>query len=51
MEAKLDALEVNNTWLVTDLPPRKNAIDCKYVFKTNYKSDNTVEKEEGPFGS
>jgi hypothetical protein len=32
MSDELFALEQNHTWIVTDLPPGKSAIDCKYVY-------------------
>ena len=38
------ALEQNNNWQVTLLPPRKQAIDCKWIYKTKYKSDGYVDK-------
>ena len=33
MDTELAALEVNQTWQLTDLPPGKVPIDCKYVYK------------------
>lgn len=44
MDIKLAALEANNTWQLTDLPPRKIPIDCKYIYKIKYNSDGTVER-------
>lgn len=46
METKLDALELNNTWVLTDLPPGKVPIDYKYVYKTKYHSNGTVERKK-----
>jgi hypothetical protein len=31
MDAELQALEENQTWILTDLPPGKDTVDCKYV--------------------
>ena len=44
MEAELTALELNNTWVISDLPPGKIPIDCKYVYKVKCNSDGTVER-------
>jgi len=41
---ELLALEQNNTWTVTDLPRGKAAIDCKYVYKTKFHADGSVER-------
>jgi hypothetical protein len=43
MQAKLDALQANNTWYLTTLPPRKKAIGCKWMYKTKFKVDGTIE--------
>jgi hypothetical protein len=37
-------LEENNTWVVTDLPPNKHPIGCKWVYKVKHKSDGSVER-------
>lgn len=44
MDAELYALEQNNTWVLTDLPPDKEPIDCKYVYKVKRNSDGSVER-------
>ena len=44
MNCELAALELNGTWEITDLPPGKAAIDCKWLFKTKFKPDGTVER-------
>ena len=44
MNAELHALEQNNTWVLTDLPPRKVPIDCKYVYKVKHNSDGTMKR-------
>ena len=46
MQAKLKALEVYNTWILTSLPPRKKAIGCKWVYKIKLKSDRSVESSK-----
>lgn len=44
MHKELDALESNDTWELTILPPTQKALTSKWVFKTKYKSDGTVER-------
>lgn len=44
MERELAALELNNTWDLTDLPAGKKAIGCKWVYKIKWKPDGTVER-------
>ena len=44
MNTELGALESNNTWEVTTLPPGKVAIACKWLFKTKYRPDGSVER-------
>ena len=46
MEAELSTLELNNTFILTviDLPPGKEVIDCKYVYKIKYHLDDTIER-------
>jgi hypothetical protein len=44
MDTELAALEANQTWQLTDLPPGKVLIDCKYVYKIKYNFDRSVER-------
>ena len=46
MEDEYDALMKNGTWKLVDLPLRKNAIRCKWMFKMKYKVDGTVDKHK-----
>lgn len=46
MNNELDALEENNTWIVTTLPPHKTAIGCKWIFKSKYNPDGTLERHK-----
>ncbi|GJS22554.1 uncharacterized mitochondrial protein-like protein [Tanacetum coccineum] len=43
MHKKIDALEANNTWEITTLPPFKTPIGYKWVFRIKYNADGTVE--------
>lgn len=44
MNAELDALELNHTWDVTELPAGKTAIGCQWLFRTKYNPDGSIEK-------
>ncbi|KAL0430697.1 UNVERIFIED_CONTAM: Retrovirus-related Pol polyprotein from transposon RE2 [Sesamum radiatum] len=44
MNAEILALERNQTWEITKLPPRKKAIGCKWVFRLKLKEDGTVDR-------
>jgi hypothetical protein len=46
MQAELDALQANNTWYLTTLPPGKKAIGCKWVYKTKLKADGSIERHK-----
>ena len=44
MDAKIKALEANNTWTLNSLPPGKKPIGCKWVYRVKYKSNGSVER-------
>ena len=44
MDAKIAALEANNTWTVTPLPHDKHPIGCKWVYRIKYKADVSIER-------
>ena len=44
MAAELTALDQNNTWTFTELPPNKKAIGCKWVYKVKYRADGSIER-------
>jgi hypothetical protein len=44
MLAEISALEANKTWIVCDLPPHKQPISCKWVYKIKHKADGSVER-------
>ncbi|KAL0382925.1 UNVERIFIED_CONTAM: hypothetical protein Scaly_0579800 [Sesamum calycinum] len=43
MQQEIKGLEGNDTWVVTDLPPNKRAIDCKWVYKSKLNPDSSSE--------
>lgn len=44
MHTELQALEQNSTWTITDLPPGKTPIGCRWVYRIKYHSDGTIER-------
>ena len=44
MDKEFEALNANNTWIVTDLPKGKKPISCKWVYKIKYRADGQVER-------
>lgn len=46
MQKEIEALENNGTWTITDLPSGKKVISCKWVYKTKYNSDGTIERHK-----
>lgn len=46
MALELEALELNKTWTVTELPQNKQAIGCKWIYKTELNHDGTIDKHK-----
>ncbi|XP_075670241.1 uncharacterized protein LOC142640011 [Castanea sativa] len=46
MDKETAALELTNTWTLTSLPPGKVPISCKWVYRTKYKSDGSIERHK-----
>ncbi|XP_074297640.1 uncharacterized protein LOC141628387 [Silene latifolia] len=46
MNSELQVLATNNTWVLTDLPKGKKAIGCKWIYKTKYNPDGSIEKHK-----
>ena len=44
MDIEIVALEANNTWTLTLLPPHKRAVGCKWVYKVKYRSNGSIER-------
>lgn len=44
MQQEYDALIKTNTWTLTALPPGRDAIGCKWVYRIKRHVDGTIEK-------
>ena len=44
MKDEINAIERNETWQLTDLPPHKREIGVKWVFRTKFNPDGSVFK-------
>lgn len=44
MQSEYDALISNGTWTIVDLPPGRQAIGCKWVFRVKENPDRTINK-------
>ena len=42
MEEEMHALAENETWDLVDVPNGGKLIGCKWVYKVNYKADDSV---------
>ena len=43
MDTEIAALEANNTWTLTPLPPHKKVVGCKWVYRVKYRADGSIE--------
>jgi len=46
MEQELHALETNGTWILTSLPSGKKALSSKWVYKSKYRPDGSIERHK-----
>eukprot|EP01018_Ginkgo_biloba_P000354 Gb_00282 [translate_table: standard] len=46
MEAEFDAFVKNDTWTLMELPLDKDVIRTKWIYKTKYKSDGSIDKHK-----
>ncbi|XP_052735227.1 uncharacterized mitochondrial protein AtMg00820-like [Vigna angularis] len=46
MMKEIKSIEKNNTWKLVNLPPNKQCIGVKWVFKTKLNPDGTVSKHK-----
>ncbi|KAK9078295.1 hypothetical protein SSX86_002352 [Deinandra increscens subsp. villosa] len=46
MVTELQALHKNNTWLLVPRPPNRNIVGSKWLFRTKYRSDGSIERRK-----
>ena len=44
MTEEIEALELNKTWTIVDLPPERKSINCKWVYKVKYELDGSIKR-------
>lgn len=44
MQVEINALEANNTWVITSLPLGKKVVGCKWIYKVKYKVDGSLDR-------
>ncbi|KAL2333383.1 hypothetical protein Fmac_014596 [Flemingia macrophylla] len=44
IQSELNALEKNQTWDLTVLPPGKKTVGCRWIFKVKHKADGSIER-------
>ena len=44
MDAKIQALEANHTWVLTNLPVGKLPMGCKQVYKIKHRADGSINR-------
>ena len=44
MDAEIQALEANHTWVLTDLPVGKVPIGCKWKYKIKHRANGSIER-------
>ena len=46
MKVEYSTIMKNKTWELVELPPGKQPIGCKWVYKTKYNVDGTIDKHK-----
>ena len=46
MDEEIDAIERNETWELTDLPPKKQVIGVKWVYKTKCNAEGKIDRHK-----
>ena len=46
MQEELAALNTNNTWILTTLPPGVQPIGCRWIFRVKYNADGSFQRNK-----
>ncbi|KAL6278328.1 hypothetical protein ACE6H2_021929 [Prunus campanulata] len=46
MKEELQALDDNNTWSIVELPKEKKAVGSRWIYKTKFHSDGSIERHK-----
>eukprot|EP01018_Ginkgo_biloba_P006196 Gb_19788 [translate_table: standard] len=46
MDAEIQVVRKNKTWDLVKLPAGKKAIGCRWVYKTKYRVDGSIDKHK-----
>ena len=46
MDEEIDSIERNETWELTTLPPKKQVIRIKWVYKTKFNSEGKIDRHK-----
>lgn len=46
MALKFDALHRQGTWILVPLPPEKNVVGCRWIFKVKQRANGTIERRK-----
>ena len=46
MDEEIDAIERNETWELTELPPKKQVIGVKWVYKTKCNAEDKIDRHK-----
>ncbi|KAJ9535774.1 hypothetical protein OSB04_un001074 [Centaurea solstitialis] len=44
MNEEMSSLQKNATWDLTDLPPGKRTVGCRWIYTVKYKADGSIER-------
>jgi len=44
MNEEIQALQMNNTWVVQPQPPDKRPISCRWIYKVKYRADGSLDR-------
>lgn len=46
MRSEMHVLHQNNTWTLVPRPPHSNIVGCRWLFRTKYRADGSIERHK-----